>query len=128
MISDVLSASDLLLAIVAVLFGVWHNEIQNALDLTLERQKGDFGPKRVQILRVLRSKALPLALGACATALIFLPRSFAIIAVARACEGSNRCAYDDVQAVLLLTQGFVVVLAVYTTYQAVALIAKLLRS
>jgi len=57
-------------------------------------------------MAVLGSKAIPLALGACATALVFLPRSLAIIALARDCQASNRCAYDDVQAALLLTQGF----------------------
>ena len=128
MIGDVLSASDLLLAIVAVLFGVWHNDIQEALGLTLDRQADDRRPQRARIVAVLGSKALPLALGAWATAFIFLPRSLGIVEVASACEVTHRCAYDDVQAVLLLTQGFVVVLAIYVTGQVVALIIKLLRS
>lgn len=128
MIGDVLSASDLLLAIVAVLFGVWHNDIQEALGLTLNRQADDHRARRARIVAVLGSKALPLALGAWATVFIFLPRSLAIVEVAGACEISHRCAYDDVQAVLLLTQGFVIVLATYTTGQVVALIVKLLRS
>jgi hypothetical protein len=127
-IGDVLSASDLLLAIVAVLFGIWHNDIHDALSLTLDRQADDRRPQRARIVAALGSKALPLALGAWATAIVFFPRTLTIIEVASACEVSRRCAYDDVQAVLLLTQGFVVILAIYVTGQVVALILKLLRS
>jgi hypothetical protein len=71
--SDLLSASSLLLAIAAILFSLWHPEITSALKIIPENHKEDNVGARAVVTSVIVSKALPVAVVSLAVTLIFLP-------------------------------------------------------
>jgi hypothetical protein len=71
--SDLLSASSLLMAIAAILFSLWYSEIAKALEVVPKQYSVDNVASRVSVSAVLFSKALPVAVMALAVAAIFLP-------------------------------------------------------
>lgn len=71
--SDLLSASSLLMAIAAILFSLWHSEISKALEIVPKKYSEDNKAARQTVTTVLISKAIPVAIMALAVALIFLP-------------------------------------------------------
>lgn len=71
--SDLLSASSLLMAIAAILFSLWYSEIAKALEVVPKQHSVDNVASRVSVSAVLFSKALPVAVMALAVAAIFLP-------------------------------------------------------
>lgn len=77
--SDLLSASSLLMAIAAILFSLWYSEITKALDIIPKRYKEDNVAARATVSGVLLSKALPVALMALIIAAIFLPDTINLI-------------------------------------------------
>lgn len=77
--SDLLSASSLLMAIAALLFSLWYSEITKALDIIPKQYKEDNVAARATVSGVLLSKALPVALMALIIAAIFLPDAINLI-------------------------------------------------
>lgn len=71
--SDLLSASSLLIAIAAILFSLWYTEIAKALEITPKTHREDNVAAHATVSGVLLSKALPVAVMALSVALIFLP-------------------------------------------------------
>lgn len=71
--SDLLSASSLLMAIAAILFSLWYAEISKALEITPRTHREDNAAARSTVTAVLITKAIPVACMALAVALIFLP-------------------------------------------------------
>lgn len=71
--SDLLSASSLLMAIAAILFSLWYAEIAKALEIKPKAYKEDNVAARTTVTRVLLAKALPVAVMSFSVALIFLP-------------------------------------------------------
>lgn len=71
--SDLLSASSLLMAIAAILFSLWYSEIAKALEIAPKQYSEDNIASRQTVTAVLFSKAIPVAVMALAVALIFLP-------------------------------------------------------
>ncbi|MFW0753187.1 hypothetical protein ACN1C3_00345 [Pseudomonas sp. H11T01] len=76
--SDLLSASSLLLAIAAILFSLWYSEISKALDVLPAKFKEDNVSNYRLVKNVLYGKALPVAVMAALIALIFLPDAIRI--------------------------------------------------
>jgi len=78
--SDLLSASSLLLAIAAILFSLWYPEIVRALKLedTMKKFKLDNVGARKDVSSVILSKALPVAIVSLSVTSIFLPDALRI--------------------------------------------------
>lgn len=76
--SDLLSASSLLLAIAAILFSLWYPEISNTLQITPERHSEDNVAARATVTSVILSKTLPVAFVSAGVALIFIPDAIRI--------------------------------------------------
>ncbi|WP_076600474.1 hypothetical protein [Aromatoleum tolulyticum] len=74
--SDLLSASSLLMAIAAILFSLWYAEIAKALETAPRPYKEDNVAARKIVTSVLLAKALPVAIMALAVAIIFTPDAF----------------------------------------------------
>lgn len=77
--SDLLSASSLLMAIAAILFSLWYPEIVKALEISPKKHSADNVASRNFVSSVLFSKALPVAIMAIVVALIFLPDAFKLV-------------------------------------------------
>jgi hypothetical protein len=71
--SDLLSASSLLMAIAAILFSLWYAEISKTLEISPKAYKEDNVQNAATVKGVLYSKALPVATMALMVACIFLP-------------------------------------------------------
>lgn len=77
--SDLLSASSLLMAIAAILFSLWYAEISKTLEISPKAYKED-NVKNVAIVQgILYSKALPVAIMALMVSCIFLPDALKLI-------------------------------------------------
>lgn len=74
--SDLLSASSLLMAIAAILFSLWYAEIAKALEVIPKKHCVDNVASRANVSAVLFSKALPVAVMALSVAAIFFPDAF----------------------------------------------------
>jgi hypothetical protein len=116
---DLLSAASLLLAVVAVLFGLWYPAVANSLEIEsnmpLTWEDGRRPRERLHDVKVTR--AIPLAAAAGIVALIFLPESIRI--VARSVLDFFRHGvfafgdYDAVATSLVVVVVFGAVLAIY---------------
>lgn len=71
--SDLLSASSLLMAVAAILFSLWYAEIAKALEIAPKPHREDNAAAHSTVSGVLFTKALPVAVMALAVAAIFLP-------------------------------------------------------
>lgn len=76
--SDLLSASSLLMAISAILFSLWYADISKALETEPKNYSEDNVAAKKAVTAILLSKALPVAITALAVALIFLPDAIKI--------------------------------------------------
>ncbi|WP_175204633.1 hypothetical protein [Achromobacter ruhlandii] len=76
--SDLLSASSLLMAISAILFSLWYADISKALETEPKNYSEDNVAAKKTVTAILLSKALPVAIMALAVALIFLPDAIKI--------------------------------------------------
>lgn len=76
--SDLLSASSLLLTIAAILFSLWYPDIANALQITPNTHSEDNVGARAAVTSVILSKALPVAIVSAGAAIIFIPDTIRI--------------------------------------------------
>lgn len=76
--SDLLSASSLLMAIAAILFSLWYSDISKALEIQPKPHREDNVAAKESVRTVIFSKALPVSLMAISIAAIFLPDAFKI--------------------------------------------------
>lgn len=76
--SDLLSASSLLLAISAILFSLWYADISKALETEPKNHSEDNVAAKKTVTAILLSKALPVAIITLAVVLIFLPDAIKI--------------------------------------------------
>ncbi|WP_409306837.1 hypothetical protein [Pseudomonas putida] len=123
--SDLLSASSLLLAIAAILFSLWYSEISKALDIMPAKFREDNAGNYSFVKAVLYGKALPVAVMAVFIALIFLPDAMRITidSFVLFCDSSTRAAYayDAVRTAYC----FVSVLSVFLAFYMIVLTVKL---
>ncbi|WP_143543323.1 hypothetical protein [Salinicola salarius] len=76
--SDLLSASSLLMAIAAILFSLWYGDISKALEISPKPHREDNVAAKNSVSNAIFSKALPVAIMALSLALIFLPDAIRI--------------------------------------------------
>lgn len=76
--SDLLSASSLLMAIAAILFSLWYGEISKAIETSPKPHSEDNVAAKNSVSNAIFSKALPVAIMALSVALIFLPDAIKI--------------------------------------------------
>lgn len=123
--SDLLSASSLLMAIAAILFSLWYAEIARALETSPKTHKEDNVAAKKAVTSVLVSKALPVALMALAVALTFIPDAFKLAKESTlAFKQSGIAALGNYDAVRTAYCFVTVLSAVLATYMWV-LVAKL---
>jgi hypothetical protein len=77
--SDLLSAASLLLAIIAVLYGMWYPEIVRSLATGISEHAGERRKPRYQVAAVRKSRALPLMIATILLAAVFLPDATRIV-------------------------------------------------
>jgi hypothetical protein len=77
--SDKLSAASLLLAIVAVLYGMWYPLIMSSLETSVPQFAANRRKPLKEVLGVRNRRAIPLTFAAIAVALVFLPDAVSII-------------------------------------------------
>lgn len=76
--SDLLSASSLLMAISAILFSLWYGDISKSLEISPKNHSEDNVAAKQSVTTTIFSKALPVAIMALSVALIFLPDAIKI--------------------------------------------------
>lgn len=76
--SDLLSASSLLMAIAAILFSLWYGDISKTLEISPKVHREDNVGAKKSVSNIIFSKALPVAIMALSVALIFLPDAIKI--------------------------------------------------
>lgn len=126
-VADVLSASSLVVAIIAAFLSLWLADTQAALNVSVERDPANRHPQRILVRQALM-RVVPLSAVALAALAILLPRAWGIIAATWSCAtvASVRatCTYNDVFAlfliVILVLGGLVAALA----GQVLGLLAK----
>lgn len=122
--SDLLSASSLLMAIAAILFSLWYPEIAKALEITPKTHREDNVAAHAAVTSVLISKALPVAMMALAVACIFLPDALKL-------ANESLFAYQDFDLALVKYDAvktaycFVTVMSVVLACYMWVLVAKL---
>jgi len=127
--SDLLSAASLLMAVTAILYSLWYVELTSALGIPVERKEDNVRNRR-KTLRLLLSKALPLACIAVATSLIFLPDAIRIGAqtfqgsLARTAQYGGYSAVNTAYCVVVIIS---ILLSVYTLDLAIRLLRLWLR-
>ena len=125
---DLLSAASLLLAIVSVIYGLWYNEIVTATETRVPPHIEDREAPRLVVHHVLIARAVPVTVGACLVAMVFLPDVVEIFAksvkllVTRG--GTANLAYDAVATSLCLVEVFAITLAIHTVRLCVELRQK----
>ena len=123
--SDLLSASSLLMAIAAILFSLWYAEIAKALEKEPKTHKEDNVAAHEAVTGVLLSKALPVAVMALSVAVIFLPDAIRIAKDSLSTyQGSGFAALEKYDAVRT-AYCFVTILSVALAAYMWALVAKL---
>jgi hypothetical protein len=105
--SDKLSAASLLLAIVAVLYGMWYPQLTQALDTKVPPHEPDRRKPQREVRELCNQRAIPLTSAAIGVALVFLPDAVAIVAesagVLRS-EGLQLRTYDSVATAFVLVE------------------------
>jgi hypothetical protein len=76
--SDKLSAASLLLAIVAVLYGMWYPQLTEALRTKVPEFSADRAKPRKEVAEVRKGRAFPLMVAAVGVGVVFLPDAVAI--------------------------------------------------
>jgi len=77
--NDVLSSASLILAVIALLFTTWKDEIQEARDLKIGLHYDDSEKNHKKVKEALWRRSFPLALSATIMILIFIPEIVRII-------------------------------------------------
>ncbi|GLQ82775.1 hypothetical protein GCM10007881_62980 [Mesorhizobium huakuii] len=122
--ADALAASALVLAILAALFSVWMPEIAIALDAEPSNDSSNNGPLKTRLTQILWTRLVPLFIAALATVAILSPRSLAIARSPWTCTPWEKCRYDDVQALMLLTVVLLILLCGALMVQISAVLSK----
>lgn len=120
MIDNALSAAGLLLAIVALIFSAWKDDITDAIGLQPSTDKSKTAGLQTKALTTLREKAVPLAIGALLAAVIFGYRAFVILLTLRFATRPGY-EFDDIGAAFVLTELFVVLIARVAIRQVIEL-------
>lgn len=123
--SDLLSASSLLMAIAAILFSLWYAEISKALNIKPNKHKEDNIGNLQEIKGVIFSKSIPVTLMSTSVALIFLPDSIKLTleSITLYKNSDLKSTYDAVKTAYCFVSLLSLALAIYM----IALTKKLMR-
>ena len=77
--SDLLSSASLLLTLIALLYGLWYQQIVEAIEIAVESQPADRKPAHKYARSVQWTKAIPLAIATLVLTAVFAPESLAIV-------------------------------------------------
>jgi hypothetical protein len=106
--SDKLSAASLLLAIVAVLYGMWYPLITTTLETSVPQFAADRRKPLKEVREVRKRRAIPLAFAAIAVALVFFPDAAGIVIQSlRLASNEGLCSvlrYDSVSTAFVLVE------------------------
>jgi UDP-N-acetylenolpyruvoylglucosamine reductase len=118
--SDVLAATSMLATAVAILYSLWSPEVTSAmaLDRAGWPKLADRAEPIAQISRVLRQRAMPLALLAAAQALILLPNTCQVVVASAVALVAGEAEYDVVRAASLTVWATLLLLAAASAHQA----------
>jgi hypothetical protein len=104
--SDLLSSASLLLTMIALLYGMWYQEIVKAIETVVQAQPQDRVPDRKRVKSVFRTKALPLAVASAVLTVVFVPVTIKILVVSvnHVCDHGWKAVrdYDAVATSLVL--------------------------
>lgn len=113
--SDLLSASSLLLAILTTLFGTYYSSIIEVLNLEPSNFKEDDKNNYVLAKSVLKTKLIPLLIAGVSITLIFIPQSVEIIKTSVKCFASleyKNLSYDTISTSYVAVTIFMFILTV----------------
>lgn len=133
MMGDLLSASSLLLAVIGILYGFWYNDLHQAKRMQVPNHAANCTAPRIEVSRVLWSRALPLAASSVLLAVVFLPDAITIVSDSYngyVKEGFSLASYDAVRTAFCVVVVFKVVLASHLStilVQIISLRARLRR-
>jgi hypothetical protein len=114
--SDLLSASSLLMAISAILFSLWYGDISKSLEISPKIYSEDNVEAKQLVTTTIFSKALPVAIMALSVALIFLPDAIEITKESFLIYSSNvdePYSYDAVRTAYCFVTILSIALAIY---------------
>jgi hypothetical protein len=120
---DALAASALVAAVLAALFTLWQADVEQALNLPKRDDPANRGAEKAAVRSTLLTRSLPLFAATGATFVILADRSWRIAFEAAGCMRAA-CVYDDVKALLLLTEGLILILWIAVASQVEALRRK----
>jgi len=111
--ADLLGAASLLLAALAVLYGVWYSSIEAAKELPIPAHASDAVKPLASVRAVLRGRAYPLAIASGISTLVFAPEAISIATeTIRSFTDHGLRAFDDYEpieaALFLVTVGLFV--------------------
>ncbi|HGE8238900.1 hypothetical protein LZT27_07775 [Aeromonas veronii] len=115
--SDLLSASSLLMAIAAILFSLWYADISKAIEIEPKPHKEDNVAAKESVTTVLLSKALPVSLMAISITAIFSPDALKIAAEsydAYKTNGFELLNYNAVKTAYCFVTLTTLILSIYT--------------
>lgn len=128
--SDLLSSSSLLLAVLAVLLGLWYGEVDRASN---ESTGGLTNAQKAALRRVVKpvlwKKAVPLAAASGAVAGVFLYRTIVLAWFTVGCwfGWQRNCVYDELIAAFLVTEALTL-LMLGVVLAKIAGIARIMRA
>jgi hypothetical protein len=108
-IPNIIATCSLLLAVITALMTFWYADVAKAIGETEPKLPGERRTLHQKVRPVFWTKALPLAMGATAIAIVFFARAYDIVIAAL--QGVGRLKYDDMQAAFLVTEGLMLILA-----------------
>jgi hypothetical protein len=127
--ADLLGAASLLLAALAVLYGVWYSSIEAAKGLAIPTHASDAAKPLASVRAVLRGRAYPLALASGLSTLVFAPEAIGVVAGAVGSFRDHQLGafdyYDPIEAALLLVTVGLAVLTLHVGHLCRALRKKL---
>lgn len=117
--SDLLSAASLLLAIIAVLYGMWYPEIVKSLATDVPEHAANRRKPRAEVAAVRKSRSLPLMIATILLGAVFLPDTVRIVARSASMYASDGVAgfkeYSAVATAFVLVESVAVGFAIYST-------------
>jgi hypothetical protein len=122
---DALSSASLLLAALALVYGAWSGSIDKETNRIYAAGENTKEDEKKETRRVRNRRALPISVGSWLIAVTFVPRDFDIFRNTLSCAEQDHCGYDDVAAIFILTQVFILALALHLTGRVRALSNKL---
>jgi hypothetical protein len=121
--SDLLSAASLLMTVIAILYGLWHNELSAGLKIHPGHPE-DNRPSERKVYALILAKALPLTVMAWATSFVFMPEVISLsVNTIRHWQGMDRrvYTYSAVNTAFCLVVAISMLLSCYTSIMLVGL-------